>query len=115
MRLLVNLAISCLLGTITAQGQIAPQVDALETVELLSKDVSLPSSTAGSLSFRRCQRCPLITVTGNSQTRYRVGNTDVGFEQFRAAVAAPGMGLMLDYQVVSRRIFRLTAQRATAN
>lgn len=112
MQIIKWLAIFSMLTAVTAAAQVGRKVDAAETVELMTREVSMPASPTGVLSFRRCERCPTITVTGNLQTRYRIGARDVSFDEFRAAVDAPNMGFMLDYQIVSRRMLRLTAMKA---
>lgn len=112
MRTFKWLAVFSMLTTISAVAQVNHKVDAVETVELMTREVSMPESATGLLQFRRCQRCPVITVTGNLQTRYRIGKREVGFAEFREAVSAPNMGFMLDYQVVSGRMVRLTARSA---
>jgi hypothetical protein len=112
MRTFKWLACVSMLTAMTATAQVNRKVDAIETVELMTREVSMPESPTGLLQFRRCERCPVITVTGNLQTRYRIGARDVSFQEFRAAVDAPNMGFMLDYQVVSGRMVRLTAQSA---
>ena len=71
-----------------ATGTSAYEVEQIEDAYELSLDsVSFPASVAGSITFRSCTDCSLISMRLNSATRYRVNGTETTMPDFLTTVA----------------------------
>ncbi len=54
--------------------------------EVAVKDMTLPSYSAGTISFKECDECERRTIRVTSDTRYVLNKVDVTLADFRIAV-----------------------------
>lgn len=76
---------TALLGAASAT-QAQPALELKEaSYELTLENVTLPSSTVGTVIFRECPECATHSMPVNPATRYFVDGVELSFDKFRAA------------------------------
>ncbi len=83
--------------TTHAQTQRPAPLRSLEVaIETSTQDVSLPSSTSGVLTLRKCQApCSNDSLQFTSESRFFVGGTQVSYQDFRAYIAQSGSQFLM--------------------
>jgi hypothetical protein len=114
-RLLTSITILLLIGLEPAWAvRVIEQLEG--SYELRLADVTLPRSTAGSVTFKACDDCSIETVPVTASTSYFVGDREVTLaeltEQARAASQRSATNgnwtqLMVFYSATAKRATRL--------
>lgn len=77
----ITLAAGLLLGaSASAQLRVIKQLE--RSYELALTDVTLPSSTAGTLIFKACEDCASESLQVTAETRYFLRESELSFEDF---------------------------------
>lgn len=99
------LALSVILSTSASAADFEILEDAVETNTV---SVSIPTDSKGSIAVRACGTCPTILLRLTEESTYRIGESEVAFEEFASYVSDAGKrNLTILYTPKSRKITRL--------